>query len=99
MTRFPLIALVILFGWAPALAQNTVYAFDNFDTRNGVRVQVEPPKAPAKVSRSRRPTRIPSADKIADQSNLTSITLDTQGSLVAPTVLTYDPLAAPSNSS
>jgi soluble lytic murein transglycosylase-like protein len=99
MTRFPLIALVILFGWAPALAQNTAYSFDNFDTRNGVRVQVEPPKAPAKVSRTRRPTRIPSADKITNQNSLPSVTLDSQGSLVAPTVLTYDPLAAPSNSS
>ncbi len=99
MTRFPLIALVILFGGAPALAQNTAYSFDNFDTRNGVRVQVEPPKAPAKVSRIRRPTRVPSADKIADQSSLTSITLDSQRSLVAPTLLTYDPLAAQSNSS
>jgi len=99
MTRFPLITLVILFGCAPALAQNTAYSFDNFDTRNGVRVQVEPPKAPAKVSRIRRPTRVPSADKIADQSSLTSITLDSQRSLVAPTVLTYDPLAAQSNSS
>src|SRR5260370_9102033 len=99
MTRFPLIALAILFGWAPALAQNTAYSFDNFDTRNGVRVQVEPPKAPAKVSRTRRPNRIPSTDKIANQSSLTSITLDSQRSLVAPTVLTYDPLVAQSNSS
>jgi len=99
MTRFPLIALAILFVCAPALAQNTAYSFDNFDTRNGVRVQVEPPKAPAKVSRTRRPTRIPLTDEIADQSSVTSITLDSQRSLVAPTVLTYDPLAAQSNSS
>ena len=97
MTRFPLIALVILFGWASALAQTTAYSFDNFDTRNGVRVQVEPPKAPAKVSRTRRSTRIPLADKIADQNSLTSITLDSQRSLAAPTVLSYDPLAAQSN--
>jgi soluble lytic murein transglycosylase-like protein len=97
MTRFPLIALIILFSCALALAQNTAYSFDNFDTRNGVRVQVEPPNAPTKVSRTRRPTRIPSADKIADQSSLTSITLDSQRSLVAPTVLTYDALAAQSN--
>jgi len=99
MTRFPRIALVILFGCAPALAQNTAYSFDNFDTRNGVRVQVEPSKAPAKVSRSRRPTRIPSADKIADQKSLSSITLDSQRSFVSPTVFNYDPLAAQSNNS
>jgi hypothetical protein len=99
MTKFPRIALVILFGCAPVLAQNTVYSFDNFDTRNGVRVQVEPPKAPAKVSRTRRPSRIPSADKIADQNSFSPITLDGQRSLVSPTVLTYDPLAMQSNSS
>lgn len=98
MTRIPRIALVILFGCAPALAQTTAYSFDNFDTRNGVRVQVEPPKAPAKVSRSRR-LRMPSADNVADQNNLSSITLDSQRSLVSPTVLSYDPLATLSNSS
>lgn len=99
MTRIPRIALVLLFGCAPALAQTTAYSFDNFDTRNGVRVQVEPPQAPAKVSRSRRSTRIPPADKIADQNQLSSIKLDGQRSLVSPTVLSYDPLAAQSNSS
>src|SRR5260370_38282421 len=99
MTRFPLIALAILFGWAPALAQNTAYSFDNFDTRNGVRVQVEPPKAPAKVSRTRRPNRIQPTDKIANQSSLTSITLGSQRSWLAPTVLTYDPRPAQINRS
>ena len=99
MTKFPRIALVILFGCAPVLAQNTAYSFDNFDTRNGVRVQVEAPKAPAKVIRTRRPTRMPSADKIADQDGLSLIKLDGQRSLVSPTVLTYDPLAAQSKSS
>ena len=98
MTRIPRIALVILFGCAPALAQTTAYSFDNFDTRNGVRVQVEPAKTPAKAGRSRR-LRIPSADKVADQNNLGSITLDSQRSLVSPTVLSYDALATQSNSS
>ena len=44
MTRFPRAALVLLFISAPALAQSTAYSFDNFDTRNGVRVYVEPAK-------------------------------------------------------
>lgn len=94
MTRFPLIAIVILIVCAPALAQTT-YSFDNFDTRNGVRVQVEPRKAQAKVARPRRPTGIASADKTgADQNDLSPITLDSSRALVSPTVLTYDPLAA-----
>jgi soluble lytic murein transglycosylase-like protein len=99
MTRFPRIALAILFGCAPVLAQTAAYSFDNFDTRNGVRVQVDPPPAPVKVSRTRRPARIPSADKSAEQNSLGSNTLDSQRSFVSPTVLNYDPLAAQNNSS
>jgi hypothetical protein len=95
MTRFPLIAIVILIGCAPVLAQSTAYSFDNFDTRNGVRIQVEPPKTQAKVARPRRPVRIASADKTGpDQNGLSPITLDSSRSLVSPTALIYEPLAA-----
>lgn len=99
MTRIPRIALVILFGCAPVLAQTTAYSFDNFDTRNGVRVQVEPPAAPVKVSRTRRSARIPSADKTAEQDSLGSNTVESQRSFVSPTALNYDPLSAQNNSS
>lgn len=100
MTRFPLIALVMLFGCASALAQNSAYSFDNFDTRNGVRVQVEPSKAQAKVTRPRRPVRTASSNKIAvEQDSISLTTLDSPRSMVSPTVLTYDPLTAQSNSS
>src|SRR5437879_6094237 len=45
MTRFPRIALVILFSCVPVFAQGSGYSFDNFDTTNGVRIRVEQPKA------------------------------------------------------
>src|SRR6266851_406742 len=101
MTRFPLITLVILFGCAPALAQNTAYSFDNFDTRNGVRVQVEPSKAQIRVTRPRRPARTASSNKTAvEQDTISPVTLDTPRSMVSPTVLAYDAIAAvQSNSS
>jgi soluble lytic murein transglycosylase-like protein len=101
MTRFPRIALVILFGCAPALAQNTAYSFDNFDTPSGIRVHAEQPKARPTGTRSRRPTRTASSNKTAvEQDSMSPTTLDSPRSMVSPTVLTYDPLAAiQSNSS
>ena len=95
MTRFPRIALVILFGCAPALAQSTAYSFDNFDTPNGVRVYAEQPKARATGTRSRRPARTASSNKSAvEQNGASPISLDSPRSTVLPTALTYDPLAA-----
>lgn len=101
MTRFPRIALVILFGCAPALAQSTAYSFDNFDTPNGVRVHAEQPKARAIPARSRRSARTASSNKSAvAQNGASPISLDGPRSTVLPTALTYDPLAAlQSNSS
>jgi hypothetical protein len=97
MRRFTLIALVILVGCASAWAQTT-YSFDNFDTPNGVRVQVEPPKAQVKVPRTRRSTR-PAPDK-SDADQGLSPTLDGSRSLVSPTTLAYEmPASFQSNGS
>jgi len=90
MTRFPPAALVILFISAPVLAQGTAYSFDNFDTRNGVRIYVEPAKPLVPAPRSRRSGRTSPANKSASQ-NLTA--RDDSASTLKPTVLTYDPLA------
>src|SRR2546430_12955562 len=51
---FSLVAAVA----TPAIAQNTSYSFDNFDTLNGVRIHVEPSKLPA---RDRKSTRLNSS--------------------------------------
>jgi len=99
MTRFPLIALVILFGCASALAQTT-YSFDNFDTPNGVRVQVEPAKAQVKVGRTRPSTRTASPEKFGAEQSLTPIIPDGSRSLISPTSLAYEmPTAFQSNGS
>ena len=93
MTRFPLVAFVLLFISAPALAQSTAYSFDNFDTRNGVRVYVEPAK-PRVIGRSRRSSRIDTSNKTATNQNAV-VAMDDPASTLRPTVLTYDPLAGP----
>jgi soluble lytic murein transglycosylase-like protein len=87
MTRFPRAALLLLFIGAPALAQSTAYSFDNFDTRNGVRVYIEPAK-PRVTGRSRR------SNKTAANQNAV-VAMDDPASTLRPTVLTYDPIAGP----
>ena len=95
MTRFPLAALVLLFIGAPALAQGTAYSFDNFDTRNGVRVYVEPPKPRVPSGQSRRPSKLETSKKTAASQNAEPmITLDDPARTLRPTVLVYDSLAA-----
>jgi soluble lytic murein transglycosylase-like protein len=84
----------MLLASAPALAQNTAYSFDNFDTRNGVRVQSEQPQVRATSTRSRRPARIASSSAAVSNQIARSISLDSSQSLLQPTALTYDPLAA-----
>ena len=92
MTRFPRAALVLLFISTPALAQSSAYSFDNFDTRNGVRVYVEAagPRVPS--PRSRRAAKKDASHKtVASQDAV--IPLDIPASTIQPTVLSYDPLA------
>ena len=90
MTRFPRAAFVLLFISAPALAQSTAYSFDNFDTRNGVRISVEAAKPRVAGPRSRRASKI---DRTAFKQNLVGAP-DDPASTLKPTVLTYEPLAA-----
>ena len=95
MTRFPLAVVVLFFIGAPALAQGTAYSFDNFDTRNGVRVYVEPPKPRVPSGRSRRPSKLETSRKaVASQNAEPMITLDDPARTLRPTVLVYDSLAA-----
>jgi soluble lytic murein transglycosylase-like protein len=48
-------SIVLIVMASPAiLAQSSTYAFDNFDTTNGVKVYVEPPPALTKISKSKR---------------------------------------------
>jgi soluble lytic murein transglycosylase-like protein len=89
MTRIPLVALALLFIGAPVFAQTAAYSFDNFDTRNGVRVYVEPLQ-PLPSTRSRRPGRLKAANKTAQP----VIVSEDPVSTVKPTALVYDSPAA-----
>ena len=40
--RFPLFVALVIFMAPSAFAQNAAYSFDNFDTRNGVKIHTEP---------------------------------------------------------
>lgn len=91
MTKFPLIALVLVFLCAPTLAQSAAYSFDNFDTRNGVRVYVEPATPQPVPLRSRRSGKR-TATKSGAVGQGPAIAPDEPISTLKPTVLTYDPL-------
>src|ERR1044072_6910294 len=98
MTRFPVIALAILFCCASALAQVT-YSFDNFDTRNGVRVQVEPPPlVQTRVTRARRPICTTPSQNTGTEQSLSPVVLDSSRSLISPTALSYESPASFPNS-
>jgi soluble lytic murein transglycosylase-like protein len=84
MTRILLMALLLLIAASPVFAQKAQYAIDNFDMRNGVSVQNEPPKPqPGNVKRrsTKSLTRTPRpSDSIAVTNLAPSTTLQ-------PTVL------------
>lgn len=96
MTRFPRAALVLFFlsafalTGATAVAQSTTYSFDNFDTRNGVRVISEPVKASASIPRSRRARRNELSNK-AGENTPTTIPWDDPATPVKNTALIYEP--------
>lgn len=90
MTRFPLAALVLTLLCVPALSQSAAYSFDNFDTRDGVRVYVEPAKPQPPALRSRRSGKILRSNKSATPTQADSITYSDQVSTLKPTVLGYD---------
>jgi len=91
MTRFPHAALVLVFIGAPAVAQTATYSFDNFDTRNGVRVYSEPVKARVSTPRSRQTRRNNSSNQAGDNTAAT-ISLDDSATTVKNTALLYEPV-------
>jgi soluble lytic murein transglycosylase-like protein len=92
MNKFPLIALVLAFLCAPAFAQSAAYSFDNFDTRNGVRVYVEPATPQPVTPRSRRSGKRTATNKSNAVVQGAAIVPDDPISTLKPTVRTYDPL-------
>jgi len=94
MSKFPPAAFLLLIITAPAVAQTAPYSFDNFDTRNGVRIYQEPPKARVTNSKTGRRTKIGPSKKVDVISDGAAVNgLDSLSSLIKPTVLIYDSLA------
>jgi len=97
MTKFPRAALALLFIVAPAVtssvAQSAAYSFDNFDTRNGVRVYCEPIKARVSNPRSRRASRNDPANKALENRGAQTVgAVDEPGATIKPTALLYEPV-------
>lgn len=93
MTKFPCIALLILFGYVPVVAQVSGYSFDNFDTANGVRIRVEQPKA------GKAPTRAskikPSVMKVESNNAREALAAPAENQLVRiPSASVYDSLGS-----
>ena len=100
MTKFPRAALVPFFlsalalNSATAVAQSTTYSFDNFDTRNGVRVSPEPVKVRLSTPRSRRVRQNELSSKTSENP-LSTISLDDPATRVKNTALLYEPVGTP----
>jgi Transglycosylase SLT domain len=98
MRRFPLAALTLILISVPAFAQSTSYSFDNFDTRNGVQIYVEPAKPRALNPRTRPGRKTDAAGNAASKQNTPT---EQQGPTVTlkPTMLSYAPAAVSATSS
>ena len=89
MTRFPRAALLLLLlGMTPVFAQSSsTYSFDNFDTREGVKIHIEPPAKLLKASagKKRQLLRTAAASPIAIQSTviLTSLNYESTANVGA----------------
>jgi soluble lytic murein transglycosylase-like protein len=91
MIKFPLVALLLFFISAATFAQGNAYLFDNFDTRNGVRIYAEPAKPLAPSTRSGKRSRSSQANKsVANHDAQSTITFDDPASTIKPTALVYD---------
>jgi len=90
MTRPLGLLFLVIVAVAPALGQGSAYSLDNFDMRNGVRIQLEPTPTPVS-RRSRRRSAPPINTPIAVQA---PVRFDLSGSdslssLVRPTSLAH----------
>lgn len=99
MTKFPRAAFVLLFlsalalTSATAVAQSTIYSFDNFDTRNGVRVSSEPVKVPLSTPRTRRASRNGLLSKASENTKAITISVDDPATTIKNTALIYQPVS------
>ena len=95
MRKFFPLAFVMLLSSIPVLAQGTTYAFDNFDTRNGVKIYTEPAAARPVSLRSRRRNKSSQTDIDPAQASLNKAPASDLQTLVKPTVLISDSVLTP----
>ena len=87
MNKFLLIALLLLLSSLPAFAQTSSYSFDNFDLRNGVRIQEPTRQVLAPSTKVGRRTRIPAGSQTALINSTSALSPASETiSLVQPTV-------------
>ena len=86
MSKFPLVVLLSIIASVPAFAQSQSYSFDNFDLRNGVRIQPEPAKPVAATRNSTARTRSPKKTDAARNAEVLTPSLSSSA-LVQPTVM------------
>lgn len=86
--RFPLIVVLVIFTAPAVFAQNAAYSFDNFDTRNGVKIHTEPVRPPqpavTKTAPSSKRSRVAAASPDANEPSTS----------VQRTSLTFEPVTA-----
>lgn len=91
MNKIPLLALLLLLLSSPALGQSSQYSIDNFDIRNGVRVQEAKPQPRPESKRS-------VARRAVSPPTVAGATLPSSSQLIKPTVLFTDSTSAVSSS-
>ncbi len=83
--RFPFIVVLVIFTAPAAFAQNAAYSFDNFDTRNGIKIQEAPKPQPLVLNTAPGPRR----SRVAS----TSTDATQPSTSVQRTSLSFEPVA------
>ncbi len=84
--RFPFIVVLVIFTAPAAFAQNAAYSFDNFDTRNGIKIHTEPVRHQPLVAKTASGSK---------RSGVAAVSTDAMPSTsVQRTSLTFEPVTA-----
>jgi hypothetical protein len=95
MNRIPLVVLALFFTCVSTHAQSPSYSFDNFDTKNGVRVYIEASHPTPRVGSLR--SRLKHSSRSSASKNSPGVMMDKPVSTVSPTALVYDSSSAMAN--
>ena len=81
LSKIPWSIVLIVIASPIVLAQSSTYSFDNFDTANGVKVYVEPPPTPKKLSKSTQAGVASPSRMTAPPVRLTSMSVNSSSGL------------------